>query len=159
MPRTISPVCSGICLLLTTALFGQAPLSRNPSLQQVVGYTLRQQQEWQHRQLPPNSVLFKHNPNYTATHTFLHSRSLENGPVNSTPYGFSIKQAYPLYPNYRAALQGEQPFSPLQLYLYRERLHYSSWRASRQWYEPAHAIGAEILRDLIIPPPQKVFQR
>jgi hypothetical protein len=159
MPRTTSLVCSGICLLLTTVVFAQAPLPRHPTHQQVVGYTLQQQQAWHHRQLPANSVLFKSSPNYSASHAFLHHRSLMDLPAYDTPYGFSIKQAYPLYPDFQSATRENRPFSFLKLYLAKERTQYSSWLVNQRWLDPLQPFGSLLLRDLIIPSPQETFQR
>lgn len=159
MPRTTFIVCSGICLWLTTALFGQVPPPKHPSHQQVVGYTLQQQRAWHHRQLPANSVLLKSNSNYPASHAFLQNRNLMDLPVYEIPYGFSIKQPYALYPTPKAVMAEDMSFSFLQLYLDKERARYTNQLQHKRWADPMDPWASLLLRDLIIPPPQKVFQR
>ncbi len=58
MPRTTFLICSGMSLLSTVSLNAQH-FPRNPSLQQIVGYQLKQVQNWQMEQLPANSVLYQ----------------------------------------------------------------------------------------------------
>jgi hypothetical protein len=143
--------------MLTTALFAQAPLPRHPSHQQVVGYALREQQAWNHRQLPANSVLFKSNINYAASHTFLQNRSLMDLPAYQVPYGFTIRMPYTLHPQ-QEALAKAPPFSFLQLYLSKERARYATWQSQQQWLVP-DGLGSSLLRELFAPggnvqPPQ-----
>lgn len=149
--------------MLTTAPFAQAPLPRHPSHQQVVGYALRQQQAWNHRQLPANSVLFKSNAYYAASHTFLHNRNLMDLPAYQVPYGFTIRTPYTLYPN-RDALAKAPPFSFLQLYLSKERARYATWQSQQQWLVP-DGLGSSLLRELFVPggyilsPPPQGYKR
>ena len=49
--------CSVICLLAVTAITAQS-LPKNPTVQQVVGYRMVEQQRWNSQQLPKNSVLY-----------------------------------------------------------------------------------------------------
>ncbi|MBA2500150.1 MAG: hypothetical protein H0V30_10520 [Chitinophagaceae bacterium] len=58
MPRITFLVCSGISLISAASLNAQN-FSRNPTLQQIVGYQLKQVQNWQTEQLPANSVLYQ----------------------------------------------------------------------------------------------------
>ncbi len=58
MPRTTFLLCSGISLLSAACLNAQN-FPRNPTLQQIVGYQLKQVQSWQMEQLPANSVLYQ----------------------------------------------------------------------------------------------------
>ena len=60
MPLKKIHLCSGICLLYTAALIAQAP-PKNKSLTNVVGYQLYQQKQWNEKQLPKNSILYKSN--------------------------------------------------------------------------------------------------
>lgn len=158
MPRIIYLVCSGICLLLTTAAYGQAPLPKHPSLQQIVGYQMRQQHAWNLQQLPANSVLLKNAQNYTAHLTYLHHRDQRKLPPLHPGYSFTIKPAYTLYPDYRAALEEEATLSFLQLYLSRERKQYADWQKSRWLLDPASNFGSGILKEFVAPnkilPPQ-----
>src|SRR5688572_14795628 len=92
MPRSIYLACSGISLLLSTAVFAQAPLPKHPTQQQVVGYHLQQQREWNLRQLPANSVLYKWAPKLNTLHYTVGWK--ENDlPAYNTPFGFTIRQA------------------------------------------------------------------
>jgi hypothetical protein len=155
MPRIKPFVCSGICLLLTTTLYAQAPLPKHPTAQQVAGYTLQQQRAWAHRQLPANSVLFKSNANYAASHAFLQNRSLMDLPAYEIPYGFTIRQSYALYPDYKEALTKDDPYELLKVYLARDRIYYGEKQRSAWLYEP-DGLGSLLLSNLVrryTPPP------
>ena len=157
MPRTITLICSGICLLLTTSLPAQFPLPKHPTLQQVVGYAMREQRAWNHKQLPANSVLFKADPAYTASHAFLNQRNL----MNLTAPSLIIRQSYSLYPNYKEALVKEEPYELLQLYLARDRVYYSDRLKSRWLTDPSEGFGSGVLRNLLgdfTPPPTDLYK-
>jgi hypothetical protein len=120
-----------------------------------VGYHLRQQQAWNHRQLPANSVLFKSNANYVASHAFLQNRSLMDLPAYDNPPGFTIRQTYTLYPDYKEALTKDDPYDVLKIYLARDRIYFGEMQRSAWLYEP-EGIGAFILSNLFrrnYPPP------
>lgn len=115
----------------------------------MVGYSLRQQRAWNHKQLPVNSVLFKADPAYTASHAFLHQRNLTDLPAYNTPYGFTIRPSYALYPNYKATLAKEESYELLQLYLAHDRMYYSGWLKSRWLMDPSEGFGSGLLRNFL----------
>lgn len=142
-------VCSGICLLFTTTLTGQAPHPKHPTLQQVVGYQLQQQRAWSHQHLPANSVLFKSQPAYRASSTFQNRKYLMDLTAYHTPYGFSIKPTYSLYPNYSAALEEDNSSQLLDLYMSRYKVFYPSGPATSTWTDPGSNFGSMLLRSII----------
>src|SRR5688500_6531103 len=92
MPRSIYVACSGISLLLSTALMGQVPpLPRHPTQQQIIGYHLQQQREWNLRQLPTNSVLYRAAPKFNTSLTYSVGWKADELPAYNTPYGLMVK--------------------------------------------------------------------
>ncbi|HEY6502676.1 MAG TPA: hypothetical protein VIZ28_01760 [Chitinophagaceae bacterium] len=145
MPRICLLLCSGVCLLNVTVTVAQN-LPQKPTPQQVAGYQMQQQHQWQMKQLPKNSVLYK--TGYT------------NMPYRSYDFSFKKeKQPYFSLPANPMSTVGIQPikYSPmyklppsLQSDLLRERLQYSNWYKQSWWKDPMKATGSEILRGFLI---------
>ncbi|HEY1115848.1 MAG TPA: hypothetical protein VGE66_19935 [Chitinophagaceae bacterium] len=149
MPRTISLVCSGICILLTTALSGQALLPKPTTQRQVSRSVLQQQRAWSHRQLPVNPALYNAQPAYSAGHRFPDRKYLMDLPTSQTPMGISIRPTYSLYPDYSAALEEENSWQLLDLYMARYKVFYPSWPAQPTYIDPEGNIGSILLRSII----------
>jgi hypothetical protein len=136
MPRINLFLCSGVCLLNATVLTAQL-LPKNPTIKQVVSYQLFQQQKWNMKQLPQNSVLYKYN------YSNLGLRRDEFIIKNEFKPAFtfldqSISTSYPQ----------QDPF--LQTYLLKERKQYSQWQRQSWWKDPNQATGSELLRGFLI---------
>lgn len=135
MPRICLFICSGVCLLNATALTAQV-LPKNPTIKQVVSYQLFQQQKWNMKQLPQNSVLYKYNYSNPALHRdeFLVKNEFK-------PAFISLDQSV-------TASNPEQG-SFLQSYLLKERKQHSQWLRQSWWKDPRQASGSEILKSFI----------
>jgi hypothetical protein len=149
MPHSIYIACSGISLLLSTAVFGQVPpLPRHPTQQQIVGYHLQQQREWNLRQLPPNSVLYKAAPKFNTSLSYTLGWKADELPAYNTPYGFTAK----LPPTGLGLIKDDyydyrkSPF--LKNYLTREIPNLFNFSTN---YPYNDRIGAAILREILFP--------
>ena len=136
MPRMFYFHGSGICLLLSSIVFGQAPTPKNLTLQQVVANRLQQQRQWGPRHLPRNSVRY-------------------SGLVSPTPSNFSsgaVQRSAPATPPVSKTYgptptQPAQPVANLQSYLQRDRIQHSVYQ--RQWgRRPNNGLGSPLLRSV-----------
>lgn len=143
MPRVLYLYGSGICLLLSATALGQAPLPKNPTLQQVVDYRLQQQRKWSSRQLPRNSVLYRAVTNPASAH---HPAALEQKNASSlTPP--VVPKAYGQSPTPSAQ-------SPaLQHNLIRDGMRPSPMTQSRWWRNSQYGPSNRLLRN-VLPQPE-----
>ena len=83
MPRIKIFLCSGIFCLYLTALNAQvAP--KNKTVSNVVGYQIYKQKQWNHNQLPKNSLLYKSDNRYSVYYANKTSTPLLNlGPITA----------------------------------------------------------------------------
>ncbi len=65
MPRIKLILCSGIFCFYFTALSAQVT-PKGKTINQVVGYQIHQQKQWNYEQLPKNSVLYTSDYRYSA---------------------------------------------------------------------------------------------
>ena len=99
--------CSG-CILYTTILSAQSP-PKNKSLTNVVGYQLYQQKQWNEKQIPKNSVLYKSNPknispvDYRVADPGLQLPQLPQPVVKNN---FSTPSASTLLPGFNSCISG-----------------------------------------------------
>lgn len=96
MPRIYLLLCSGVCLLNTADITAQA-LPKKPTIQQVVGYRLQQQQSWNRNQLPQNSVLYKYNADHSAWRSY--DFTFKKDKLPGIPMSFSGLYKQPLQDN------------------------------------------------------------
>lgn len=157
MPRLKLFLSSGIFLLSTSFAAAQF-LPRHPTIKQVVGYHMTDQQRWQSRTLPSNSVLFKmDNRNISwrmADGDLIPSNkiyfSVSPDPTNKAHFSVFQEPRYdlPAPGDYRV---GTYDFNLLNPNMPHRIPRYNS-RPVRQkaWRTPStSSIGAEILRDII----------
>jgi hypothetical protein len=64
MPRIKTIFSSGICMLCITAITAQALPPKNKTQDNIVGYQLHQQEQWNYNHLPKNSIQFRSDPKY-----------------------------------------------------------------------------------------------
>lgn len=135
MPRNYI-ICIGIIALGTSA--NTQSLPRNPNMQEVIGYRIWEQKNWELNQLPSNSVQFRfqaiqptwkpyfhsfYNPGYNFSIQSFRNMNLSN------PTGISMFQVNP-YPFIRVTRSG-------------------STSRSVDWSSPENQIGSSILREII----------
>lgn len=143
MPRTIFFICSGVCLLNATATIAQH-LSRNPNPQQIIGFRMQEQQNWNIKQLPKNSVLYKSVNSYAAWQASIIPYKRQQ-PVFLLPSFTPVNQQWPGLINY----QQPPPFTSLQSFLYNQRMKQNQWNKQSWWRDPLQAPGSGILRGII----------
>lgn len=133
---------SGICLLLSATVLGQAPLPKHPTLQQVVSYRLQQHRQMNLRQLPRNSVLYSA---LLSPGSSNYSRGMEQKNLSSLtrPVVSKVYEQSPAQP--------AQPSTNLQHYLLRHRQQ--TMLKQRQWWrDPQTSPGSHLLRNILTHP-------
>jgi hypothetical protein len=131
---------SGICLLLSSIVFGQAPMPKNLTLQQVVANRLQQQRQWNLRELP--------------RHTMRYSSSLS--PASSNFSGGAGQKSVPATPPVsktygQPPTQPAQPSATLQSYPVGDRIQHSI--NQRQWWRhPNNGPGSTLRRSILAKP-------
>jgi len=131
-------VCCGVCLLFATGTKAQSPLPlpRNPTIKQVIAYRLQDQHNWELKQLPRNSVLYKVN----WMNPVMQSDAMRMQQSNFRIAGLS----YPL----TSALTAD-PDGFLLHYLKQERTNYGHWLKNSWWKDPKKGTGAEWIRSMM----------
>jgi len=129
----------GICLKSTGGITAQV-MPKKPTPQQFAGYHVKQQQNWQLKQLPANSVTYK----FTA-----------NNNVNQL-YNFNLNKQQPAVPSIPkpafSSLQTGNKYIPspyLQLYMKQDQQQLIKWQKQSWWKDPAQAPGAELLKSFL----------
>jgi hypothetical protein len=129
-----------VLLVIPAFIATSQNLPKKPTLQQLAGYHNKQQLDWQQKQLPQSSVIYKFSTNYgqSSTTRFGKDQSIAPLAVN-----------YPLPASVNEKQQRTQaPF--LQSFLLEERKQYMQWRKQSWWKDPGKLKGAELLRDFYI---------
>lgn len=129
----------GICLVIAGGVTAQV-MPKKPTPQQFAGYHVKEQQNWQIKQLPANSVTYKFNTNYNA----------------GRAYNFNLNKQQPVVPSVpKPAINSLQPgnkyiLSPyLQLYMKQDQQQLIKWQKQSWWRDPAQAPGAELLKSFL----------
>ena len=135
---------SAVFLPYCFGLQAQVNLPKNPTVRQLVGYHYYQQQVWEAKALPKNSVLYKNNYRITAWQpqevndkfpAFSIQRNIVSFIPNDMPVGTTVKISW-------------QPM-PLRSYLYNQNNYYHKTQRQSWWKDPSKATGSQILRDLL----------
>lgn len=144
MPHSKSVLCSGVCFLFAAVTIAQS-LPKHPTMQQVVGFQIYQQQIWNLKQIPVNSVLYTYQ-----------SRSL-NFPVEKK-FSISHAPAFTFQFASRNYLQTANDLninfslstSNLHSYLLQKGKQSYQWQKQSWWKDPNNGRFSELLRDLIL---------
>lgn len=139
MPRTIL-LCSGIFLLSTTNVSAQS-LPKNPTPQQVVGYRMAEQQQWNSQQLPKKSVLYKTDRKYPGWQSLQFNFKKQKQPMIDLSSIRSVAS-----PNNEMNSASQQlPF--LKANLLHQKQLYRQW-LKESWLKDLQ--GSGLLRDFLI---------
>ena len=133
--------CSVICLLAVTAITAQS-LPKNPTVQQVVGYRMVEQQRWNSQQLPKNSVLYKTDRKYAGWQSIQFNFKKEKQPVIDLS---SIRTVSLPGDELINAPHQQLPF--LKTNLFHQKQLYSQWQ-KQSWLKDLQ--GSMLLRDFLI---------
>jgi ribosomal protein L37E len=132
MPLKKTLICSGIGILYITALTAQIAPPKNKTLNNVVGYQLYQQKQWDYNQLPKNTVQYKTGPKYVMhTESKLINNDLHLLPI-ATP---AINNNFSISPN-------------LGSYLQKSRFLDYEWQKQSWWRDPTKGFGASLLKEI-----------
>jgi len=138
--KTIFIIELSVCLLYVTGMHAQQ-MPKKPTPQQFAGYHIRQQQSWQQKQLPRNSITYQ----FGTTATI--------GPV----YNFNPKKEKPVATVIFSATHNlllntkRTAASPsLHLNLMQDRQQMIKDQKQGWWKDPAQAPGAEFFRTMFM---------
>lgn len=130
----------GVTIFLVTApaLTAQVMLPKKPTMQQVIGHHLGQQESWRMQQLPVNSVLYKYNTGIVSRlpQPFGFMANTPSVSFSSTAFRYSIS------PGVNAG-----QFNSLEATLFRQNIIYSQTQKQSWWKDPQKAPGSQILRE------------
>lgn len=129
----------GVFLLFAAGSSAQS-MPRKPTPQQFAGYYVKQQQNWQQKQLPVNSVTYKFGTANQAgyVHDFTISR---------------VKQVTVPTPVLTTSLRAPNKYMPaplLQPYLLQVQQQSIKDQKQSWWKDPQQAPGAEMLRNFML---------
>jgi hypothetical protein len=141
MPRTIL-LCSGIFLLSTTNVSGQS-LPKNPTVQQVVGYRIVEQQQWNSQQLPKNSIVYKTGRKYPGWQSLQFNFKKQKQPV----IDLSSIRAVSLPGDELLKGSSSQQLAYLKTSLFHKKQLYSQWQKQNRL---KNIQGSMLLRDFFI---------
>ena len=141
MPRTII-LCSGILLLGTTNVSGQSS-PKNPTPQQVVGYRMVEQQQWNSQQLPKNSVLYKTDRKYPGWQSLQFNFKKQKQPVIDLSSIRSV--SLPGDELMKGSSSQQLPF--LKMNLFHKKQLYSQWQKQNRLKDIQASM---LLRDFLI---------
>ena len=130
---------SGIGLLLSTIVFGQAPMPKNLTLQQVVANRLQQHRQWNLRELPRHTVQYS---SLSPASSHFSGRAGQRSVPSTVP----VSKTYGQPPT-----QPTQPSATLQSYPVRDRIQHSI--NQRQWWRhPNNGPGSTLRRSILAQP-------
>ncbi len=140
MKAVQSVISFGLCIQFASNVSAQV-MPKKPTPQQFAGYHVKEQQNWQVKQLPANSVTYKFSTNNNANQLYNFNlnkpkpvvQSLSKLSINSTGSGNKYIPA---------------PY--LQLYMKQDRQQNIKWQKQSWWKDPAQAPGAELLKSFLI---------
>ncbi|MBC6491423.1 hypothetical protein BC349_10290 [Flavihumibacter stibioxidans] len=136
MPRNLILLCCGVGLFFSTSHIVQSQPAK-PVNQRFINYQLEQQKNWQNKQLPANSVLYRHSVKYPAA-AFRLSREADR-PV-------TIRM-----PSYMIPLETSNFNPSLQQYLQDNKWQNIQWEKVRWRKDPAKGIGADLIKSFAAP--------
>ena len=144
MPQSKFILCGAVCSLIVIAATSQS-LPKHPTIQQVVGFQQYQQQKWNMKQLPANSVLYKHYSNsielpFENSFKPIQSKEIFLPAVNlySSPGQTDLSYDFSLH------------FSHLQSYLQQKRSQNYQWQKQSWWRDPSKGTGALLIKDIFL---------
>ncbi len=128
-----------VCMQIVSGITAQV-MPKKPTPAQFAGYHVKQQQNWQLKQLPAASVTYK----FTA-----------NNNINQLHH-FNLYRQQPVVPSIpKPAINSHRPgnkyiLSPyLQLYMKQDQQQLIKWQKQSWWKDPAQASGAELLKSFL----------
>lgn len=130
----------GICLEFAGGITAQV-MPKKPTAHQFAGYHVKEQQSWQVKQLPANSVTYKFSANNNANRLYNFNLNQPKLVVQSLPKP-SI--------NTPESANKYIPSPYLQLYMKQDQQQNIKWQKQSWWKDPAQAPGADLLKSFLI---------
>lgn len=128
-----------LCSLPVITITAQL-LPKNPTASQLAGYYVKEQQNWQVKQLPAGSVTYKFTASNSANRLYTFNLNKQQPVVTSVP---------------KPASHSLQPVNKfisapyLQVYIRQEQERFIKWQKQSWWKDPAQAPGAELLKSFL----------
>lgn len=126
-----------LCIQFVSGLTAQV-MPKKPTPQQFAGYHIKEQQNWQLKQLPASSVTYKFGTNYNAGRVYNFNKQQ---PVVSSISKLAVN-----------SLQTGNKYIPspyLQFYMKQDQQQLIKWQKQSWWKDPAQAPGAELLKSFL----------